>query len=1465
MEQQFPNYDEYGYNYDEYGYCYDYNYGYDYDYSGYWDGHFDYSNGFYEFQETPAAPGNNADSVESRPDSTQRGVVAEAGGGARPKSRGRNRGGVPMNRGATERSKTSRGRWKNYDRRAENRDNRNEDRADKSSRGVQRRGSRGGRAGRGRGGAATRGVGDTNSDFDRESERYRDEKSDRSNGCGNDVFKYRDVRIAEEEDRKTRVKPPSRSKRDTRAEDFDENNERSNGVGNCSFKSRYGDVRVVGNEDRKTLRSERDVHDRYTAPARDNYRYRPPDRRGHQAGNDYRVDDENFDGDCGYGPDNKGPESGRERKGTHKKGTNGDRVPRNKDTKQIDRGSYEQTSNGDRVPRNKDTRGIDRGSYEQTSNGDRVPRNNNTRGIDRGSYEQTSNGDRVPRNKDTRGIDRGSYEQTSNGDRVPRNKDTRGIDRGSYEQTSNGDRVPRNNNTRGIDQGSYEQTSNGDRVPRNNNTRGIDRGSYEQTSNGDRVPRNKDTKQIDRGSYEQTSNGDRVPRNKDTTGIDQGSYEQASNGDRVPRNKNTRWKDQGSYKKPSGKDKMAKYGKNKGSYDNGCNKDGDFYNKSYGRGRGTYDRGFSARDFNGKVKDSYEKGFGEDKGSSGHNRGSRDRGSYDGAKDSTGFAVRTGDKIVYNRRELKKMTNEELETQRGSLIDQLIQNTYECMICYDVVKHEAAVWNCRSCYHIFHLRCIKTWSRSPVAMVDGEDSGWRCPACQNINDRLPHHYYCFCGKAQDPVYSRYETPHGCGEVCKRSRDCPHKCNILCHPGPCPPCNATTTKNCDCGKISKTVKCGLSVNVKCENQCEKQLNCGLHDCANLCHSGPCDPCSQEIKQVCFCGQEECTVLCGTEESLLTSFSCQKVCQKLLKCGEHRCELECHEGDCLQCSLAPDILSHCPCGKTELTSIANASRRSSCIDVVPTCSEICDKQLDCGPEAKRHRCKMPCHTGPCAQCDLETPVQCRCHYVTKDFPCEEAVKFTVDEPFTCEKRCNKKKSCGRHKCPRLCCVDTEHPCNAICSRKLTCGLHKCEDVCHRTNCHSCWHVSFDELTCYCGHEIQYPPIPCGAKPPECHQLCTRKHSCDHPVRHNCHSDATCPPCTELTEKMCMGGHELRKFIPCYRVDISCGLPCNKLLSCSNHKCQKTCHKGVCLEEGEVCKQLCVLARELCGHACAAPCHGNWPCPQTACKAEMKITCACGHRSENVICNLGGKQEDTALVMEYKKITTSSLTNRIIDIQSGNNIDLKSLINKSTAAKIHRIDCNEECGRIERNRRIALALEITNPNLESKLGNPSYSTFLKDFARLNSAFVANVEKSFCALVQNAKQSKHPNRSHSFAPMNREQRRLLHELAEWYGCKTQSYDQEPKKNVVATAYKDKCWLPNVTLTTCVQREIHGKRPVPIPHNKSEKEIATAAQASKQSTNISGLTPFDSNHDLMKTKRVEKKVDYFDYFEMTD
>lgn len=42
------------------------------------------------------------------------------------------------------------------------------------------------------------------------------------------------------------------------------------------------------------------------------------------------------------------------------------------------------------------------------------------------------------------------------------------------------------------------------------------------------------------------------------------------------------------------------------------------------------------------------------------------------------------------------------------------------MVCCDVIRVMAPVWSCLSCFHVFHLNCIKKWARSPAAsQADG--------------------------------------------------------------------------------------------------------------------------------------------------------------------------------------------------------------------------------------------------------------------------------------------------------------------------------------------------------------------------------------------------------------------------------------------------------------------------------------------------------------------------------------------------------------------------------------------------------------------------------------------------------------------------------------------------------------------------------------------------------------------------
>ncbi|PNJ81927.1 NFX1 isoform 5 [Pongo abelii] len=469
-----------------------------------------------------------------------------------------------------------------------------------------------------------------------------------------------------------------------------------------------------------------------------------------------------------------------------------------------------------------------------------------------------------------------------------------------------------------------------------------------------------------------------------------------------------------------------------------------------------------------------------------------------------------------------------VETHTGSLIEQLTTEKYECMVCCELVRVTAPVWSCQSCYHVFHLNCIKKWARSPASQADGQ-SGWRCPACQNVSAHVPNTYTCFCGKVKNPEWSRNEIPHSCGEVCRKKQpgqDCPHSCNLLCHPGPCPPCPAFMTKTCECGRTRHTVRCGQAVSVHCSNPCENILNCGQHQCAELCHGGQCQPCQIILNQVCYCGSTSRDVLCGTDVGKsdgFGDFSCLKICGKDLKCGNHTCSQVCHPQPCQPCPRLPQLVRCCPCGQTPLSQLLElgSSSRKTCMDPVPSCGKVCGKPLPCGSLDFIHTCEKLCHEGDCGPCSRTSVISCRCSFRTKELPCTSLK--SEDATFMCDKRCNKKRLCGRHKCNEICCVDKEHKCPLICGRKLRCGLHRCEEPCHRGNCQTCWQASFDELTCHCGASVIYPPVPCGTRPPECTQTCARVHECDHPVYHSCHSEEKCPPCTFLTQKWCMGKHE------------------------------------------------------------------------------------------------------------------------------------------------------------------------------------------------------------------------------------------------------------------------------------------------------------------------------------------------------
>jgi transcriptional repressor NF-X1 len=294
--------------------------------------------------------------------------------------------------------------------------------------------------------------------------------------------------------------------------------------------------------------------------------------------------------------------------------------------------------------------------------------------------------------------------------------------------------------------------------------------------------------------------------------------------------------------------------------------------------------------------------------------------------------------------------------QSSELTQQLSAGSYSCMVCCDRVRGRDAVWSCRGCYHVFHLECIRKWATSPASLLNDKDpsEGWRCPACQRASQTVPTLYQCYCRKITNPrprSKGDLMAPHSCGELCGQNLArtpqslCQHKCQLLCHPGPCPPCPVMVTRSCPCGRHDYQVRCSKTGDLpSCGSVCGRKLSCGRHHCDLACHAGSCPACEAVLTQRCHCGRNQRDVVCGKGEG--ERYGCGRTCGKELDCGNHLCELACHPLPCPSCTLLPSRVTSCPCGATPLSLLLSADHsRMSCLDPVPTCGATCGKLLPC----------------------------------------------------------------------------------------------------------------------------------------------------------------------------------------------------------------------------------------------------------------------------------------------------------------------------------------------------------------------------------------------------------------------------------------------------------------------------------------------------------------------------------------
>ncbi|GLA89224.1 FKBP12-associated protein [Aspergillus tubingensis] len=751
--------------------------------------------------------------------------------------------------------------------------------------------------------------------------------------------------------------------------------------------------------------------------------------------------------------------------------------------------------------------------------------------------------------------------------------------------------------------------------------------------------------------------------------------------------------------------------------------------------------------------------------------------------------------------------------------EDIAHNLYECPICTSELGKRSRVWSCGLCWTVFHLSCVKKWSRNEGAAAaqrqDGENGessaprAWRCPGCNLPQEVFPSTYTCWCEKEVDPRSFPGLPPHSCGQTCARTRKgCPHPCDATCHAGPCAPCTAMgPTQDCFCGRNSSTKRCqdtDYENGWSCGEICGDLLPCGEHTCPRPCHEGLCGSCEERIEARCYCGKVQTEMLCSSKDEELDSelmreddieewtgcFSCGDECSRPFDCGVHFCQKSCHAQDAhpAHCPRSPDVVFDCPCGKTPLDQIAGYSPRTSCEDPIPNCTKPCGKPLACG-----HPCTKVCHTGSCGPCFQNVPIACRCGRNTFTTMCPQGEM----EPPQCFRICKAGLHCGRHACTERCCpgeqkaierqairrklkshlrpsdedFEAEHICTRVCGRMLKCGRHTCPEICHKGPCNTCREAIFEEIPCNCGRSILHPPLPCGTQPPACSFPCERPKPCGHPqTSHNCHTDdESCPKCPYLTEKTCLCGKKVLKNQPCWLADARCGQVCGQLLKCGSHTCQKHCHRpGECEDATKPCQQACGKTKTMCGHPCTDPCHAPYPCPEkTPCKSMITVTCDCGRLRQERRCNAA-----------------------------------KAVVSKGQLQQAQRgpavtpLSCDDECARLERNRSLASALGV-DINPTTTVSQSLTSTNLPYSAETLDIYIQLSSSHPLSTLQTIESTLHTlattptERSTRFQPAKSSLRAFTHSLAADWGFASESFDPEPHRHVFVL--KSTLWTPPV------------------------------------------------------------------------
>ncbi|EKJ77063.1 hypothetical protein FPSE_02707 [Fusarium pseudograminearum CS3096] len=195
--------------------------------------------------------------------------------------------------------------------------------------------------------------------------------------------------------------------------------------------------------------------------------------------------------------------------------------------------------------------------------------------------------------------------------------------------------------------------------------------------------------------------------------------------------------------------------------------------------------------------------------------------------------------------------------------------------------------------------------------------------------------------------------------------------------------------------------------------------------------------------------------------------------------------------------------------------------------------------------------------------------------------------------------------------------------------------------------------------------------------------------------------------------------------------------------NYECR------ICTEE------LCGKAKPLCGHSCQSVCHGQTACNEsTACQVKMTVKCPCGNHKK-----------------EFKCLTSTS----------------------NPTPNRPEVRCDEECERLDRNRRLAAALNI-DPATHTNDHVPFSDDTLKLYKQF-SKWGDEQESQYRVFAANKDEVRL-----RYEPMKNVSRQFLHLLAEDFGFESKSEDHDIHRSVLVWKTDKFVSAPPKTLSQCVK-----------------------------------------------------------------